>query len=208
MRSKQQSFVTREINQMKQIYVSVNLYEADHDQASPPSLANLTGEYLPAGLLKCPTDVRIPLARNDWPANPWIRLSGFDPEQFRQQRVPYLNSYFYLRTFQGRYPAGRSYDEYRNNPSVGLLSGVGLMECTSSSQPNSIGGCDYPKKDAKVDAGQPPLNLYGTYVTVRTDGSEVIRKRSDQCVGSDMSLNELFLFYTPSCGSAVLPTSD
>lgn len=124
-RTRNSAYVTREINQVRQIYLAVNLYEADFDGASPPMLEVLDGGYLREKHLTCPSDERLKRSLQSWPANPWINIAMVDPPELRDARSPVVNSYFYLKTFEARFPKGRTYDEYRSEPDIGLIAGAG-----------------------------------------------------------------------------------
>lgn len=203
--AKRRSFGTVEASQLRQIYVATNLYESDHDQMSPDSLVNLVPGYAPAKILMNPHDVRLETARSDWPANPWIWIAQFgtppmgDLPRDRLPRSKFINSYLYMKTYEGRFPTGRTYTDYRNNPAVGLIAGLGLMTCVTE-EATGKSGCRYRHKDPVVDPGQPSTSLAGEYLTIRTDGSIVSRQRSEKCAGSDMPFSILFLFKEASCG--------
>ena len=192
--SKSSAYRTRETAQLSQIYLGLNLYEADFDQQSPESLVTLRkANYLPSQMLACPNDVRASLKPIDWPANPWITETRVgDPPELINARYSEMNSYQYLKTYVGRFPKGRTYDEFRNDPKVGLITGLGLMNCAS---PLEKHGCRYLNKSPLVDLAQPPMNLLGSLLTVRTDGSVTSRIRSAPSNGT-MSYEQLFLFYS------------
>jgi len=206
--SKASSYAARETSQIHQIYVAVNLYEVDFDQKSPDSLVKLCPTYLSPPSLSCPTDTRKAIHPKDWPANPWVwvQVPGLpgDLTEDMELRSSFMNSYLYLKPFKGRFPAGRTFEEYRNDPEVGLITGIGLLNCVNSKSKDAIAGCEYRSKQGAIYPGQPPMNLAGTFLTVRTDGSVKVRRRSEACLNSDMGIDELFFFRTPACGN--IPT--
>jgi type II secretory pathway pseudopilin PulG len=195
--SKNSARTTREISQLRQVYVALNLYEVDYDHESPVSLARLVPAYMPADMLRCPTDARNSLALSTWPANPWVNIQPPDPAEYVNARSPFINSYFYLKPFEGRFATGRTYNEYRNDPEVGLLSGVGLMQCGTSAGKGSSSDCQYSSRGGP---GQPASNLSGTIVTVRTDGSIKVRRRPDNCGPATLGQFQLFFFAPLACG--------
>ncbi len=202
----QPASITREIEQERQIYVAVNLYEADFDHRSPPTLNALTSGYMPSSLLTCPTDARLPLGLPDWPANPWVNIVPPDVEEFARMRSRSIVSYFYLKTFEGRFASGRSYDEYRSMPEVGMITGVGLMQCGSCSGASCIGTCEYWwSKNPDIDKGQPAANLSGPLVTVKMDGSVTSRLMPDCGAGATGYTQDLFFdLRPPSCGRTAI----
>ncbi|HVL38454.1 MAG TPA: hypothetical protein VM328_03590 [Fimbriimonadaceae bacterium] len=101
-----------------------------------------------------------------------------------------MNSYFYLNTFHGRFPPGATFQQYRNDPKVGMITGVGLMRCTST---DFYSGCQHPVRDPAIDQGQPATNLIGPVTTVRMDGSLASRMR--RTAGGTLSYEQLFLFW-------------
>ena len=189
--SKKSAYQTREMAQLRQIYLGLNLYEGDFDQQSPESLTTLrTTNYLPSQMLANPNDVRTTLRPVNWPANPWIRRPKLDdPPELINARYSEMNSYSYLKTYSARFKKGRTYPELRNNPEVGLITGLGLMHCEQVSfEP----GCDYINTNPPVDLAQPPMNLRGPILTIRTDGSIATRIRKED---GELSYEMLFLFY-------------
>jgi hypothetical protein len=191
--SKKSAYRTRESSQLRQIYLGLNLYETDFDQQSPDSLVTLRrANYLPTQMLACPNDVRTSLSPADWPANPWVMNPLFgDPPELIEARYSEMNSYQYLKTYRGRFAKGRTYAELRNDSNMGLITGLGLMTCASTSDRP---GCYYGNGNPSVDRTQPPLNLLGALLTVRTDGSITNRVRIAPSNGT-MSYEQLFLFY-------------
>ena len=119
-RSKESALRTREEAALRQIYVAVNLYEADFDQQALPSLDHLKDGYLKLSFLENPSDVRSAMKRSDWPANLYVTLTNVDLPEHIAQRSTARIGYFYLKAFEGRFPAGRSFAEYRNNPEIGI----------------------------------------------------------------------------------------
>lgn len=193
---RRKSYETREASQLRQIYLAVNLYEGDFDHESPSSLIDLAPAYLPAEMLDCPSDARHAAPSTDWPANPWVNFRTSDGEgdspALMKQRSRFINSYAYLKSFVSRFPSGRSYSEYRNDPKVGLITGLGLMTCSADEFKS---GCNYMLNDPKIDAGQPAMNLTGAVLTVRTDGSIVTRHRPPEDTSGTLTFEQLFLFY-------------
>ncbi len=191
--SRKSAYRTRETAQLRQIYLGLNLYESDFDQQSPDSLVTLrTSNYLPSQMLACPTDARSNLNPANWPANPWIRRPMFlDPPELMNARFSEMNSYSYLKTYSARFKKGRTYPELRNSPEVGLITGLGLMNCVNIYDKV---GCDYINTNPPVDLAQPPMNLQGPILTIRTDGSITTRIRKDPSNG-EPSYEMLFLFY-------------
>ena len=102
-----------------------------------------------------------------------------------------MNSYSYLKTYSARFKKGRTYPELRNSPEVGLITGLGLMNCENT---NRTAGCEYVMTNPPIDLAQPPVNLRGPMLTIRTDGSVTSRIRSGPGVG-ELSYEMLFLFY-------------
>ena len=202
--AKRNSYETVEEAQLRQLYVAVNLYEADYDQHSPYSLALLVPSYCNPRMLECPHDLRNGLHFPSWPANPGITIKPFgnppigDPDYLRLERAPFINSYYYLRTFVGRFPPGLRYSDYRNNPNVGLIAGLGLMTCSATGLGTTPGTCVYNHKYPLVSPGQPAENLRGVYLTVRTDGSIVTRLYPVVC-SSDIPFDVMWLFQPVNC---------
>ncbi len=201
--SMERAFTARELAQIRQVYVAVNLYEADYDRTSPNSLVNLCPTYVSPRELACPTDVRHAIRPPNWPANPWVwtTIPGVpsDLPEDVNLRSSFVNSYLYLKPFRGRFAVGRTFEMYRDDPEVGLITGIGLLSCVNPEMPDAVAGCDYRHKPPKISQGQPPMNLAGTYLTIRTDGSIAVRHRSEDCLDSDMPLSEMFFFRTPGC---------
>ena len=193
-RARKSAYVTREINQVRQVYLAVNLYEADYDGESPAMLEDLNGTYLDQKYLTCPTDERLKRKMPDWPANPWINIDLVDPPYLRQARSPVMNSYLYLKTFESRFSRSHSYLEYRSSPDVGLVAGVGLLECGVCKTGYCVGNCEYWTKPGVPEGeGHPPVNMFGDIVIARTDGSIHVRKRPDGCPSATLSHLQLFL---------------
>lgn len=171
-RSKESAYRTREEASLRQIYVAVNLYEADFDQQALPSLLQLKDGYLKLSFLESPTDARRSNNLADWPVNPWVNLEQIDKPEYLSQRSTARIAYFYLKPFEGRFPAGHSFAEYRNEPELGMVTGLGLLKCD--------GVCIYWKQNS-LESGHPASNLYGDLGTVRMDGSIYFRKMVRGC---------------------------
>lgn len=182
-RSKESALRTREEAALRQIYVAVNLYEADFDQQALPSLDHLKDGYLKLSFLENPSDVRSAMKRSDWPANLYVTLTNVDIPEHIAQRSTARIGYFYLKAFEGRFPAGRSFAEYRNNPEIGMVTGFGLLKCN--------GVCEYGRWNT-LESGQAPLNVYGSLGTVRMDGSILFRTRPKECSPGPLGHNNLF----------------
>ena len=191
--SKKSAFRARETAQLSQIFLGLNLYEADFDQQSPVSLVTLRKtNYLPPQMLASPSDVRTDLKPIDWPANPWVTEPRVgDPPELVKARYSEMNSYQFLNTYIGRFSKGRTYSELRNDPNVGLITGLGLMNCSSKFDRL---GCQYSNNNPPIDLAQPPMNLLGQILTIRTDGSITNRMRLAPSNGT-ISYEQLFLFY-------------
>jgi len=174
-RSKESAYRTREEASLRQIYVAVNLHEADFDQQALPSLQQLKDGYLKLSFLESPTDARRSNNLADWPVNPWVNLEQIDKPEYLSQRSTARIAYFYLKPFEGRFPAGQSFAEYRNEPEVGMVTGLGLLKCD--------GVCIYWKQNS-LESGHPASNLYGDLGTVRMDGSIYFRKMVRGCSGT------------------------
>ena len=189
--SKKSAYRVRETAQLRQIFLALNLYEGDFDQQSPDSLVTLrTANYLPSQMLANPSDARATLRPVNWPANPWIRQPMFnDPPELINARYSEMNSYSYLKTYSARFKKGRTFAELRNNSEVGLITGLGLMNCENIFDKV---GCDYINTNPPVDLAQPPMNLRGPILTIRTDGSVTTRIRKED---GELSYEMLFLFY-------------
>jgi prepilin-type N-terminal cleavage/methylation domain-containing protein len=199
-KSKEGAHKAAEEVRLRQLYVALNLYEGDHDHQPLPSLANLEKTYVKSSFLENDQDVRRHLDRKDWPANLWVNIAMADPPEVMKQRSKVRIGYFYLKPFEGRFPPGRTFAEYRNKPEVGLIAGVGLMQCGPCNGPNCIGGCLYwRRKPEEIQGGQPAANLHGPIGIVRTDGSIFFRHRPS-CGDATYGHVQLFLGGSLECG--------
>jgi prepilin-type N-terminal cleavage/methylation domain-containing protein len=196
-RAKSTAFSSVEANQLRQLYLASNIYEADHDQSSAPILSTLVPTYCPVALLKNSRDVRMTSPSSSYPSTPWLNFRTSDgegdPLLLMRQRSAALVSYAYLNSFRNRIKNGTSYPELRSDPAVGYITGLGLMKCATGT---TRSGCTwFPIKDPLIDTGQPPSNLFGSVLTVRTDGSLASRHRKETSAGATMSFEQLFLFW-------------
>ncbi|ARU43925.1 hypothetical protein CCB81_07040 [Armatimonadetes bacterium Uphvl-Ar2] len=189
-RSKESAYRTREEASLRQIYVAVNLYEADFDQQALPSLDHLKDGYLKLSFLESPTDVRAATKLSDWPANPGIYIKEFDKPEHLEQRSTARIAYSSLKSYEGRYAARRTFAEYRDNPELGMIAGLGLLKCN--------GACEYGKRNP-INSGHPPSNLYGYVGAVRMDGSIFFRIRPKECTSATMGHNNLFFAKDLTC---------
>ena len=187
----------REVGQLRKIYTASMLYKSDNNDQYPESLVTLrTGKYLPTGGLTNPSDSRARRGLRDWPANPWI-LPPFDPSRLSNARYGELNSYAFLPTWKSRYNYNIPWEEFIQEPNRGLITGLGLMKCqTILGFPACKSYVGNPISDPVIEAGQPAMNLIGTYMTIRIDGTLVTRHRPPPVSGT-MSLEGLF-FMTDS----------
>lgn len=207
---KERAQVTDEIQRLRQIYLAVNLYENDYDSQSPESLLVVAPQYLPVASLASPHDERQKRTMVDWPVNPWVYLPGFDADKYRLPRMKTLNSFFYLKTFETRFPEGRTYAEYRGRSEVGMITSAGLLKCGECIGPKCIGSCEYwDRASDPARIGHPAANLYGTVATIRMDGSYWQRIMPERCGAGHWGHS--VLFFNPNlddCGPiAVTPTS-
>jgi prepilin-type N-terminal cleavage/methylation domain-containing protein len=189
--AKDRARVAEEMARVRNLYLAIGLYEGDHDQISPPSLVQLVSSYAPANLLSCPQDHRKGMVLHEWPANPWILWSPRDDSFMSRMRSPAMVSYFYMRSWERAFPAGRSYTELRNDPEVGFIAGFGLFKCVN-------GRCIFPPTGSAYNVGHPASNIGGVMVEARTDGSIVTRRRDGPC-DSGMLFNQVFLFQDMNC---------
>lgn len=186
--------VSEEISRARQVYLAVNLYEADHDLEAPTSLPLLLGRYAPSDFLTSPGDERRKLTDSDWPANPWVMIENIDTPARREARTPSINSYLYLKSFEDRFPAGRSYRDYRNEPQLGMIASVGTLKCDECVGAHCVAGCSYlSAANRPWRSGHPPTNLYGKMVSIRMDGSAMQRNRPTSC--GNAALGHLDLFF-------------
>lgn len=210
--AKSSALLTKEFNQLKQIYLANELYEQDHDQGALPSLMQLAPTYLPVSSLTCSSDVRHELELDEWPVNPWILViipgepTISDPPFYVNQRSETLVSYFYLKAWENRVPGRKSYFELRQEPEVGLVTGVGLMKCTEChGGPNCVGACEYFNWAAKPERkGHPATNLQGKFASILMGGAIRLSERKecpDSEIGGTMSIGELFFGKVPGCGT-------
>lgn len=202
--AKDRALLADEIARQRQIYVAVNLYEADYDHASPGSIVDLVPGYVDRASLNSPYDVRNKISLPDWPANPWSNNPMAFTEAVYLRRFPVPNSYFYLGASTGYFPSGTSMSELRANPKVGIFAGMGLMKCSRCEGRDCYGSCDYWwKKYPSADLGQPAANLVGSMVVTRTDGSTTTRQVPD-CGGAHayQGIGTLF-FFNPFCKKVV-----
>lgn len=192
-----------EAQQLRQIYQAAVLYKGDNDGKLPESIVTLrTTNYLPEGALTNSHDHRRGLKVADWPANPWIRQPIFlDPPHLTHARYKELNSYAFLPTWKSRYNYPKPFEEVLETPNMGLITGLGLMDCRTIL---GFPSCYYSSKDPVVDLGQPSLNLSGTVMSIRIDGSLVTRQRAPFEGTADMSMEQLFMFYRLQGGPAVM----
>lgn len=177
-----------EAGRLRQIFVAIALYEEDNDRQSPISLVDLVPRHLPTSVLRNPSDARNSLKLTDWPANPWVDSWIVDPPAVSHRRTPHMNSYAYLKPFSARFPAGRTWEEFRQNPRVGIVAGLGLFQCASEP---TVPGCGYGKDRPEIFLGQPAFNLAGTILTVRMDGSIHTRTRKAPARGN-LGFEQLF----------------
>ena len=189
--SKDRAKVAQEMAQVRNLYIAVGLYEADAEEKSPSSLVGLVSSYAPEFLLSCPEDHRKGLSVADWPANPWILWSPQDDSLMSRKRSRNRVSYFFMRSWERAFPAGRTYEELRNDPEVGFIAGFGLFKCTN-------GTCIYPPSTSPYNIGHPASNIGGVMVEARTDGSIVTRRRDGPCE-SGMLFSQVFLFQDMNC---------
>jgi prepilin-type N-terminal cleavage/methylation domain-containing protein len=194
-RSKDSALRTKEEASLRQIYVAVNLYEADFDQQALPSLDHLQDGYLKLSFLESSTDARSANKLADWPANPWVNIAEVDRPEYFAQRSSVRVAYFYLKPFEGRFPSGRSFAEYRNEPEVGMVTGLGLLKCD--------GPCEHGKRNS-IQSGHPASNLHGDLGTVKMDGSIQFRKMSRGC---QRTLGHLHLFLGANLGCKESPVT-
>jgi len=196
--AKSRAYSSVEANQLRQLYLAANIYEADYDSNSAPLLSTLVPTYCPAFALANDKDVRLAAPSPTYPSTPWLNFrtsdGDGDPLQLMRQRTGDLVSYTYLSSFRSRFKKGTTYLDLRNDPRVGYITGLGLMKCATRT---TRAGCSwFPIKDPLIDTGQPPTNLYGSVLTVRTDGSLASRHRGESSAGATMSFEQLFLFWT------------
>jgi type II secretory pathway pseudopilin PulG len=112
--AKSRSKLTVDISQMRQVYMSVILYEGDTGEC-PHSLLQ-TRDYVSAkALFKSPSD-DVPKVSSDFPANLFV----FDSPQRSQFRI----SYAYLRAFEGSdlWSPRLDWSTFRSDPGVGILA--------------------------------------------------------------------------------------
>ena len=195
--SKRRTRVTREEVQIRNLYVAVGLYEADNEEQSPISLAQLAPIYAPSSTLGCDFDQRTGLGYKDWPANPSIMWSTEDDSVISRMRSPTMVSYYFMRSWERAFPGGRKYNELRNDPEVGLIAGIGLFDCVGD-HGNEKAPCHYGFENTKYNVGHPASNTGGVMIEARTDGSIVTRHRNGPCE-SGMLFGQVFLFQDMSC---------
>ena len=184
-----------EAARLRNIYVAVVLYEEDHDGGSPTVLPALHPLYLDRSRLAHPLDARWQTPRPDWPAAPWAFDYLVDerrPGPLQRSRSATMVSYDYLPTRSTTFAPGRAYEDYRKDPRVGFIVGLGLMTC--STRTGGL-GCDY-WEDVP---GNPAGNLIGTFLTARTDGSITTRTRPDLECPQGREFSELFLMRPSGC---------
>lgn len=163
-----------EFNQIRQVYVATTVYSVDHDSRPALTLGGVTPRYLAYQMLTCPSDVRQGLNLQDWPTNIWANISPADSKETIKERSPKLVSYAYLGAFRDRFPVQRAFYEYVEDPNVGTITGLGLMQCADFGESSSrLPGCIFDEARGK---DHPPINLEGRAVTMRTDGSAFVRE--------------------------------
>lgn len=161
------------IEALRQVYVGMVLYEEDHDGAPPPSLIDLAPTYLPPTALEHPQDHRRVVVAEDWPANPWVNHTAdgelIDHPEDVHRMSTIRNAYFFLYPCRKRFPPGRTYADFRQQPGMGVISGFGLLRCMGGEN-----ACSFPSR-YPWDRGHPAYNLKGPLFTVRMDGSTTRR---------------------------------
>lgn len=188
-----------EASRLRQLYLAVSLYEEDYDRKPPQSIVDLAPTYVKPSYLWNPNDARVKGSHPDWPANPWADVVSVDDPAVMRRRFKEIVSYAYIGSFEARFPTGRTMDFYRNEPTVGMITGLGLLTCDSSAPAGLMGedpwvGCIYPKtKWPEIHTGMPAMNLVGSVLTVRMDGSIAKRTRKGP-VRATMGFEGLFLF--------------
>lgn len=187
--------LTDEQARMRQIYLAVNLYEYDHDQNSPENLAILSPSYVPESSLSCPQDHRKALGpQPDWPTNIWVNIAQADPLRVIAHRSQHMVSYAYLKPFSYRFPNEEAFSLYRNDPNAGLLTGLGILTCEGGDNSKTEeGGCIYNHSRGTY---HPALNLSGTFLTVKSDGSSRVRHLSRCSSNTQFGQVDLFLDLT------------
>ena len=186
-RSRRKGYVADDMAKLHQAYLAVNLYENDHERASPDSLLDLVPAYVPPAVLASRLDSRPPSRQGGWPANVWTGLRP-DEEEARLSS-PYRISFGYLKPFHHRFTRGQTWEEYRSDPRVGMLVDPVVGEC--------VGECLFTPNEPD----QPPYNV-DAFLVARMDGS-VARRVSPPCRGpSGFTYEQMFLFETLECRSA------
>jgi prepilin-type N-terminal cleavage/methylation domain-containing protein len=200
-RAKRSTYGTEDINNLRQTYAAVCLYENDSDAASPPSLLTLVPRYLPTVALASHLDSRITEPSIDWPANVWVDDRGYDGP-YAAVASPFIISFAYLKPFEmrflktppvftdGRIPIESAYTAYREDPRVGMLLDPAIGDCR--------GDC----RSADASPGQPTTDTLAWEV-VRMDGSAVHRDLP-YCGPQGYSYEQMFLFWPLCDGSSAI----
>lgn len=177
-KAKKSALATQDIEQLRQVYIGLNLYREDYEQKYPDHLDQTAQAYVKKDILVSPADKRNPGADGKYPADRFLNLPGETTT-----RLDYKISYAYLKAFEGRFPYAGLWDFYIDNPKWSLLSCADYLYLSSS-----ITVSPATEHGEWTDKGM--------YLRIRMDGS--LRKAPKSNAGISVGGAYEELFYYPA----------
>jgi prepilin-type N-terminal cleavage/methylation domain-containing protein len=156
--AKRRAYLSQDVQQMRQVYDAIVMYESDCDGVSPPGLTTLLPYTKSKDIFSSPVDPYRNGApgRSDFPANPPFTDPSLDERFVDRQRSEYRVSYGYLFPVVRIFGQSERYSQLRADPKWCLLVNWFYNE-----------SMDTPLAGNDVDIIRWQKTLY----RIRTDGS-------------------------------------